>query len=406
MSDGIQEIKDALSQGLKDIKEKQGSLEVKYKEIDDHVKTIESEIESKGKESEDAKGHFQKLVAQVSEVEKSLDDLIEKHSTRDKAASVSKSIGQFAAECEKLSEYSGGNMTLTKQNMSLFKKDITNASGSGADLIVPDYRPTVDGKRLPVSIRDLLTVVSTSSETIVFARESSFTNNAGPQGTGSNAGVQGQPKPKSDMTWEKVTVPVELISHWFAASRQILNDVNGLRDKINTTGLYGVRFKEDAQLLKGDGTSGNLSGLITNATAYDTGLNVSGDTSIDKIRRAIYQAGLSGMPATGVVLNPEDWMNIELTKTDDNAYLFANPMNQTETRLWGRRVVESYNQDSGDFLVGSFALAATLYDREQATVRISESHGDFFIENMIAILIEERLALAVEREDAFIEGSL
>lgn len=401
-----QEIKEILDQGLKEIKAEQSKLEKKFNDVDGYISKINEQIEQNGKESAEAKNNYQEAVAKVIEVEKSLDELIEKQSRFQKSSTVSKSIGEFAAECEKLSEYSGGNMTLTEQNMSLFRKSITNATGSGADLIVPDYRPTVGGVELPTSIRDLCTVVSTNSDSIFFAREKVFTNNAGPQGTGSNAGVQGEDKKESNITWEGVTIPVSLIAHWFPASRQILSDVKGLRDMINTRGLYGVRFKEDAGLLKGDGTGGNLSGFMTNATAYDTNLNVSGDTNIDKMRRAIYQVGLSGMPATGIVLNPEDWMNIELTKTDDNAYLFANPMNQTETRLWGRRVVESYNQDSGDFLVGSFALGATLYDREKVTVRVSEHHDKFFIQNMVAILIEERLALAVEREDAFVEGTL
>lgn len=398
------EIKVILENGLKEIKSEQTKLKNQYEDVDGRINKLSEEITKNGKESSDTKNAFQESVKKVSEIEKSIEDLIEKHSSHDRVASRVKSIGEFAAECEKLSEYSGGNMTLTKQNMSLFKKDITDATALGT--VPEDHRGIVDSPNLPLAIRDLCTVVSTSSDTVVYARQASFTNNAGPQGTGSNAGKQGQPKPQSDITWEKVTVPIELISHWFAASRQILNDAKGLRDKINSQGLYGLKFKEDAQLLLGDGTGGNLSGFVTNATAYDTGLNVSGDTVIDKLRRAIYQAGLSGMPATGIVLNPKDWMDLELTKTDDNAYLFANPMNQTETRLWGRRVAESYNQTEGDFLAGSFALGATLYDREEAIVRVSESHGDFFIENMICILLEERLALTVEIPTAFIEGTL
>jgi HK97 family phage major capsid protein len=68
-------------------------------------------------------------------------------------------------------------------------------------------------------------------------------------------------------------------------------------------------------------------------------------------------------------------------------------------------VVESHAMDAGDFLAGS-AFAATIYDREQVTVRIAEQHAGFFVENMVAVLCEERLALTVERPQALVHGAL
>ena len=61
---------------------------------------------------------------------------------------------------------------------------------------------------------------------------------------------------------------------------------------------------------------------------------------------------------------------------------------------------------AGEFLLGDFARAATLWDREMATIRVSEHHADFFIENMVAILCEERLALTVERPLGLVTGTL
>jgi HK97 family phage major capsid protein len=61
--------------------------------------------------------------------------------------------------------------------------------------------------------------------------------------------------------------------------------------------------------------------------------------------------------------------------------------------------------NEGEFLVGAFGLAGQLWDREQANVRISEHHADYFARNMLAILAEERLALTVYRPEAFVRGA-
>lgn len=46
------------------------------------------------------------------------------------------------------------------------------------------------------------------------------------------------------------------------------------------------------------------------------------------------------------------------------------------------------------FLVGNFQRAATLYDRWTPRVEVSTEHADFFTRNLVAILAEERIALA------------
>ena len=51
--------------------------------------------------------------------------------------------------------------------------------------------------------------------------------------------------------------------------------------------------------------------------------------------------------------------------------------------------------------MGSFGIGATLYDRMEGNIRVSENHSDFFVRNAIAILAEERIALAVKRPESF-----
>lgn len=57
----------------------------------------------------------------------------------------------------------------------------------------------------------------------------------------------------------------------------------------------------------------------------------------------------------------------------------------------------------GDFLTGAFKLGAQLFDRWDARVEVGYVNDDF-TKNLVTILAEERLALAVYRPEAFITG--
>src|SRR3546814_2014836 len=113
----------------------------------------------------------------------------------------------------------------------------------------------------------------------------------------------------------------------------------------------------------------------------------------------LLQAALAEFPATGHVLNPIDWAEIELTKITDGGYLFANPQNDSQPRLWGLPVVETQAMTAGNFLTGAFRLGAQIFDRQDARVEVSTEDSDNFRKNLVTILAEERLALAVYRPE-------
>ena len=68
-------------------------------------------------------------------------------------------------------------------------------------------------------------------------------------------------------------------------------------------------------------------------------------------------------------------------------------------------MVETQSMGVGKFLTGAFDLGAQLFDREQSSVMTGFENDDF-TRNLITILAEERLALAVYRPEAFIYGTL
>jgi HK97 family phage major capsid protein len=247
-----------------------------------------------------------------------------------------------------------------------------------------------------LTIRDLLNVVPTSSGSVDYARQLARTNNAA-------VVAEGALKPTSTYTWEQVNAPVRVIAHIAKLTRQAIDDVVQLQGEVDSEMRYGLALAEEGELLTGDGTGQHLTGLVPNATAYAAAITVEGVTEIDIIRLALLQAELALYPTDGLVLNPADWAKIEMTKTSEGAYIFANPMQLAGPRLWGKPVVSTPAQTIRKFLTGGFKLQ-TLYDRMAPEVVIASENEDDFIKNLYTMRCEERLALAIKKPGALIYG--
>src|SRR5690606_12877801 len=115
------------------------------------------------------------------------------------------------------------------------------------------------------------------------------------------------------------------IAHLFKASRQVLEDAAQLASYIDKRARDGLADVEEAQLLNGNGTGQNLTGLIPNATQFDAALVKAGDNKADIIRRAILHVRLAEYRADGIVMHPTDWADIEVLKETTGGYIWSNP---------------------------------------------------------------------------------
>ena len=253
--------------------------------------------------------------------------------------------------------------------------------------------------RARLFIRDMISAGRTTANSLDYVRQTGFTNNAG-------VVSEGERKPESTINFDLQTARVTTIAHIFKAAKQILDDFPGLQSLVDAELRWGLKYAEERQILFGDGTGINLLGIVPQASAYaaPSGVSVRFSNKIDQLRLAILQAELAYLPATGIVLHPTDWADIELTKTEDGAYVFANPLALATPSLWGKTVVPTPAMDVGSFLTGGFADGAQIFDREEANVVIATQNEDDFVKNMITIRCEERLALVVKRPEAFITG--
>jgi HK97 family phage major capsid protein len=278
-------------------------------------------------------------------------------------------------------------------------KAITSVANSGLALTSPYRDAAVMTPQRQLTVRDLLTTIPVSSGSVEYPRQTARTNNAATV-------AEGALKPESNLTFELQAVPIRTVAHWMLASRQILDDAPQLQATIDNELLYQLGFVEDAQLLMGAGTGTDLSGIYTQATTFAAGtLVVASPTRLDAIGAAILQNALANIPATGIVLHPADWMGICLTKDADGRYLVGNPQDVTAQRLFGLPVVQTPGLTAGNFLVGDFRGSATLYDRMAARVEVSTEDSDNFRRNLVTLLAEERVGLAVKQPAGFTKGT-
>jgi HK97 family phage major capsid protein len=340
-----------------------------------------------------------KLAAQFSastdELNGRLTDLEQKGARRGGGDASNMTVGWQVAASDQLKAFAAmrgqGKVNIPVKNV------ITSGSDSGGALVVPDRAAPVGAVQRRMTIRDLLPKAQTSSNLVEYPREADFANEA-------RIVTEGTQKPESDLQFELMNAPVRTIAHFMVASRQIVADAPALTGFINNKLLYGLKYKEELQLLKGDGVGQNLTGLMTDATIYSPPFTPASGTRIDELGLAIAQLQASEMNATGIILNPLDWWKIVTTKDQIGLYVFANPLAAAQPTLWGLPVVTTMAMDEGEFMVGDFQQAAMIFDRDEATIELSTEDRDNFVKNLVTILCEERLAFAVFRPDALITG--
>lgn len=388
-------------------KEIKSSLEGVTIQLREHADNTKKIVEANAALSTETKASVDKLLIESAQLKtdlKAAEQLIVKLDSGEGKTVKSESLGELFVNAEGFAEFAvAASRTSAKMAFNMpVKMAITSLPGSAGVNIEPQRVGMVQPLVQRLFLRDLLSAGRTVSNSIEFVRESGFTNNANVVSEN-----PANPKPQSDITFELDSAPVATIAHWIIASKQVLADVAMLQSYIDGRLRYGLKLKEEAQLLKGSGVGLNINGLWTQATAYaNPGVTVQNETSIDRLRIAMLQVVLAELDPDGIVLSPIDWTSIELLKNTQDNYLFTQPQGVARPTLWGLPVVATQSMDQGDFLVGSFQQGAQIWDREDANVSVSTEDGQNFVKNMVTILCEERVGLTVYRPEAFVAGGL
>lgn len=259
--------------------------------------------------------------------------------------------------------------------------------------------------RFPLTVRDLVSVRTTTSDLVEFVRQTTQVTQATPVAeanvttySGATGEVSGE-KPEGKSEWEKVQAPVKTIPVWIPATKRALSDVSQLRGIIDQELRDDLAEEEENQIVNGDGVGENFTGILNTVGVLVQAWNTNILTTTRQAKTTLRVTGRSR--PTGWLINPADWETIELLQDGSNRYYWGGPLSNGQPQLWGVPIVECESIAEGQAILGDFRKAV-IWDRERASISISDSHEDFFIRNMVAILAEERLAFGLIRPSAFV----
>lgn len=368
------------------------ALDAHKSAIDSAIEKYEGQLAVNGEASKEAKDAVkalsEKFDATVTELAQKMDTM------KPSDAPVIETAGAEFVKSEQFKQLIAGNVQRARI-------EVKNTVTSGTTTVFPQQNQAIiGGDFAPLTIRQLFRAIPVTSNMVNSLREASWTNDAAEVS-------QGAAKAESDITFEQYNVPITTVAHWIKVSNQLLADAPAIVAYIDTRLRDGLAQRIDAQLLNGNGTSPNLSGITDsgNFTAYTAS---SGDLLVDAINRAKYQLWAKGYMPDAVIVNPADWGSMERAREYNSTvgygnYLYGMPGVAAGTNPFGVRIVLSSNMTAGKFAIGAFDMACALYNRQGATVEMGYINADF-TNNLVTIRAEERLGLGVEKPSAIYYG--
>jgi hypothetical protein len=274
-----------------------------------------------------------------------------------------------------------------------YKTTMTTAAGWDPE-IVRSGRVVYTALRTPM-VADLLpTIRLENTDTYRYMQETTFTNAAA-------AIAEGGTYPESALAFTPVDAPVTKVGTWIPVTEEQLSDVAGMRGIIDNRLSLMVLLKLDGELLAGDGSSPNIDGFYHQVTQTQA---KGSDPVFDAMYKGMTKVRTVGFAnVTGVVLHPNDWQDVRLTRTADGIYILGNPDVAGPERMFGVPVVTTTAATENTGLLGDFQMYSALLYRMGLDIQVTDSHDTYFIKDQFAIKARVRAALAIFRLTAFCE---
>ena len=190
-------------------------------------------------------------------------------------------------------------------------------------------------------------------------------------------------------------------------ARQWMEDSDSFSQFISSEMAYGLSEGIDQFILNG-GVSENgneITGLLNTEGIEEIAYRVD---PLRSIRRALGSLDLEGISATGIVMHPTDWEELELLADQDGRTLLAPNGFSASRQLWGTTVTLSASIPEGQAVVADWN-SIYLLSRGGAQMRVTEVGvrtdptpeegvsvmADLFAHNQIMFRFETRVGLTL-----------
>lgn len=272
---------------------------------------------------------------------------------------------------------------------------------NGSSTLLPVGQPfLVNVRRRRLFIRDLIGVQQTGIAAIPYVRELNPVANA----LSASTVAEGATKPEATMQFTPDLAPVQVIATTIPITTQIMEDATTLVGYINGRLIYMLQYREEDEIIRGNGVTPDLKGILTYSGIQT---NSTGADAAVVIGNSIAKIELVDGYADGLAMNPADYWAMMTHRTSGSGEFDTMAFTNAPIQyVWGLPVVRTNSLNSKQVLVGNFAMGATLFDRSQSGVRVFEQHADYAATNKVLLRAEERVALAVNRPDFFVNTTL
>lgn len=302
-----------------------------------------------------------------------------------------KSLGEMFVQAKSYAERMRGRDVLVE----LPDLDVKTLMSTDAGF-APEAQRT--GKIVPYAARrpmvaDLIPQAMTDQSAVKYMEETTFTNNSAPV-------AEGGPYGENALAYTERVVAISKIASFLPVTDEQIEDVPGIQAIINDRLTLMLALAEENQLLNGDGVAPNLAGFLNKSGVQSQAKGT--DSTMDAIYKAMDLVRVNAFAEpTAVIIHPSDFQDIRLAKTTDGIYLWGAPSEAGPMRIFGVPVVLTTALSAGTALLGDFQLYAQIFRKRGITIKVSDSHSDFFIKGKQAIRIDERMTLAIYRPAAF-----
>jgi HK97 family phage major capsid protein len=323
-----------------------------------------------------------------------------------------KTIGEQFVETDAYNQYVNNGVKGVDSSAE-FKTTLNTTGYPPESLRAPGILQTA--LRDPNAVIGLFDQISTTQNAYVYLEETTFTNNSGEIAESGDISSANE----SALAFTEKTESIRKIATFLPVTDELLADVSAIQGYVNSRLTTMMRLRMDNQLLNGNGTAPNLTGVLNKSgintfdySSYSGELNRLGQIyqAITEIRKDAF------VEPDSVVMHPEDWYQIVTAVSDQAGDAAAglaskNPLvvaaggfgGDVAARLWGLKVVPSTAIASGTALVGKFGGgdAAQIVMRQGIDLAVSDSHSDFFAKNQLAIRLTMRMGFVVYKPTAF-----
>lgn len=308
-----------------------------------------------------------------------------------------RSIGQrFASDEYRSWIESGGRGTSPAIDVDMdFRAvtDTTTGATSGGALIQHDRLARVGNDFLDrrTFLIDMLPSINVSTGSVEVVQDQS------PLADMANKAVEvaeAAAKPQAGVTLAVIPEPIQTIAAWANITRQAAADSPQVTGYLDGRLRYSVKRRADAQVINGNGTP-NISGLLDRSGINAYTAPSGAEATYLSIRKAITMMEQDEAVPEIIVLNPADAELFDLSNHAGNGLnAVPNVAGPGATTAWGLTQVRSTAVASGTAVLID-PMAVAVLDRQQVTAYMTDSHASLFVSNILTLLLEARLGLAV-----------